>query len=194
MSGRVFVISGPSGVGKSTIINATLAADPTLRLSVSCTTRAPRDGEADGRDYYFVNRTEFEARIADQAFLEWARVYDNYYGTSRAEVQRILDAGHHAVLDLDTQGARQIQAACHGASYIMIVPPSLEVLAARLRERGSESDHTFAQRMARAEHELGHREIYDHEVVNDQIEAAIARFREVIDAEKARHVTFECPS
>jgi guanylate kinase len=190
---RVFVVSGPSGVGKSTIIRGALETDPELRLSVSSTTRAPREGEQEGRDYHFIDRAEFERMIEAGEFLEWARVYDNYYGTLRANVERILAGGHHAVLDVDTQGAMSIRGMSRGAVFIFITPPSLEALEKRLRERGSETDSSFARRMARAEHEMSFRDQYDYLVANDDKDRAIQEFRRILGQEKQRPVPFVCP-
>jgi guanylate kinase len=190
---RVFVVSGPSGVGKSTIIRGALETDPELRLSVSSTTRAPREGEQEGRDYHFIDRAEFERMIEAGEFLEWARVYDHYYGTSRANVERILAGGHHAVLDIDTQGAMNIKGMSRGAVFIFITPPSLEALEKRLRKRGSETDSSFARRMARAEHEMSFRDRYDYLVANDDKDRAIQEFRRILSQEKQRPVPFVCP-
>ena len=190
---RVFVVSGPSGVGKSTLIRELLAADAELRLSVSSTTRAPREGEQDGRDYHFISREQFERMIGAKQFLEWARVYDNYYGTALHNVEQILKDGHHAVLDIDTQGAMHIKGMARGAVFIFITPPSLEALEERLRDRRTETDESFQRRMARAEHEMSFRDQYDYVVSNDHIRDAVQEFRRIIDAEKKRPVPFECP-
>ena len=190
---RVFVVSGPSGVGKSTLIRELLAADSELRLSVSSTTRDPREGEQEGRDYHFIDRATFERMIAANEFLEWARVYDHYYGTSRKNVERIHREGHHAVLDIDTQGAMRIKGISRGAVFIFITPPSLEELEHRLRDRRSETDHSFARRMAQAEHEMSFRDQYDYVIANDQVDAALKELRAIVEQEKARAVPFEFP-
>ena len=190
---RVFVVSGPSGVGKSTLIRELLAADAELRLSVSSTTRDPREGEQEGRDYHFIDRATFERMIAANEFLEWARVYDHYYGTSRKNVERIHREGHHAVLDIDTQGAMRIKGISRGAVFIFITPPSLEALEQRLRDRHSETDLSFARRMAQAEHEMSFRDQYDYVIANDQVDAALKELRAIVEQEKARAVPFEFP-
>lgn len=187
---RVFVISGPSGVGKTTLIRHILDANPDIQLSVSATTRAPRPGEVDGRDYIFLDRRRFEAMIEAGAFLEWARVYGNYYGTSREHVEAILQAGRHALLDIDTQGALSIKRLTAGAAFIFITPPSLDNLRQRLRDRGSESAESLARRLAKAEHEMSHREAYDHVVVNDDVERAARELQAIIDRERQRPVAF----
>jgi guanylate kinase len=190
---RVLVVSGPSGVGKSTLIRDLLASDPELRLSVSSTTRDPRQGEQDGRDYHFIDRATFERMIEANEFLEWARVYDNYYGTSRKNVERILAEGHHAVLDIDTQGAMRIKGMSRGAVFIFITPPSLQALERRLRDRRSETDRSFAKRMAQAEHEMSFRDQYDYIVANDEIDLALKELRGIVEQEKARAIPFVCP-
>jgi len=190
---RVFVVSGPSGVGKSTIIRQVLAADPELKLSVSHTTRDPRAGEQDGRDYHFISREAFVGEIEDNEFLEWAKVYDNYYGTSRKQVEQILKSGRHAVLDIDTQGAMRIKDMSRGAVFIFITPPSLQALEKRLRDRRSETDRSFQKRMAQAEHEMSFAKQYDYVVSNDEIEHAVHAFREILDKEKKKAVEFVCP-
>jgi guanylate kinase len=190
---RVFVVSGPSGVGKSTIIRQVLAADAELKLSVSHTTRGPRAGEQDGRDYHFISRQEFEAEIARDEFLEWAKVYDNYYGTLRKQVRQILANGQHALLDIDTQGAMRIKGMSRGAVFIFITPPSLQALEQRLRDRRSETDRSFQKRMAQAEHEMSFASQYDYVVANDEIEHAVQAFREIVEKEKRNPVEFVCP-
>ncbi len=188
---RVIVVSGPSGVGKSTIIHRVIEEDGELRLSVSSTTRPPRPGEEHARDYFFVDRKQFKESIAANAFLEWAQVYDNYYGTALQHVQDILADGHHALLDIDTQGTLSIKRACSGVVYVFVMPPSVEILAERLRLRGSESDRSFSSRMARAEHEMSFQSEYDYTVVNKELDSAVADFRHILDVEKSKPIRFE---
>lgn len=190
---RVFVVSGPSGVGKSTIIRQVLDADPELKLSVSHTTRAPRKGEKEGRDYHFITREEFEREIGSNEFLEWAKVYDNYYGTSRKQVEAILKAGRHAVLDIDTQGAMRIKQISRGAVFIFVTPPSLHALEQRLRDRRSETDRSFQKRMAQAEHEMSFADQYDYVIANDEIDSAVKAFHDLLKKEKENRVDFVCP-
>ena len=187
---RVFVVSGPSGVGKSSIIQAVLAQRPDVLLSVSTTTRAPRPGEQDGREYHFVDRPTFEGRIAEGGFLEWARSYDNYYGTGVQEIERIHAQGCHALLDVDTQGALQMQAAYAGAVYIFILPPDLATLEARLRGRGTEAEDVLHKRLARAEGEIALADKYDHGLVNHVVDDVVREFLAIIDREKERPVPF----
>jgi len=177
--GSLIVLSGPSGVGKSTLLKRVFAALPGMRFSVSCTTRPPRDGEVDGRDYYFLSPEEFERRSRAGEFIEEARVFDRRYGTLRSEVMRHLAAGVDVVLDIDVQGAERIRAAAErdpelrrSAVFVMIVPPSLSELEARLRGRNTESADQLALRIAGAAGELGRCRLYDYAVVNDEVDRA----------------------
>jgi guanylate kinase len=188
----VFVVSGPSGVGKSTLIREVMRRDPELTLAVSCTTRAPRENEVHGRDYFFVPREEFERMIGQNAFLEWAEVYGNYYGSSREHVQDILKSGRHALMDVDTQGAMNIKRLCTGAVFIFITPPSLKVLESRLRDRHSETEESFQRRMAHAQHEISFKDRYDYVVPNDDVEKATRRFERILKSEKKKGVSFDC--
>lgn len=188
---RVFVVSGPSGVGKSSVIQQVLARRPDVRLSISTTTRPPRPGEQDGREYHFVDAATFQERIAAGGFLEWARSYDNFYGTGAGEIARIHGLGCHALLDVDTQGAVQIRQAYRGAVYLFIMPPDRETLESRLRGRATEPEEVVQKRLARAEQEMSHADEYDHVLVNDVLEDAVAEFIAVIDREKERPVPFE---
>jgi guanylate kinase len=187
---RVFVVSGPSGVGKTSILNAVRRRTPAMRLSVSFTTRSPRPAEIHGRDYFFVSREEFQRRIGEGDFLEWAQVYDQFYGTSLRVIREILAARVHALLDLDTQGARAIRERCDGAVLLFIEPPSLPALEARLRGRGTESEASLTKRLKWAEHELSYRHLYDYRIVNDAIDKAVDRFMEIIAVEQERDVPF----
>ncbi len=187
---RVFVVSGPSGVGKTSIMKAVRYRTPGMRMSVSFTTRAPRPTEIHGRDYFFVSREEFQERIEQGDFLEWAQVYDHYYGTSLRVIQDILASRVHALLDLDTQGARSIRERCDGAVFTFVEPPSLHVLEARLRSRGTESEESVSKRLARADHEMSQRRLYDYVIVNDSIGKAVSRFLEIIAIEQERDVRF----
>jgi guanylate kinase len=184
MHPRIFVISGPSGAGKTTIIHGALEQVPELRLSVSYTTRAPRAGETDGKDYYFTDAIGFDRRVTAGEFLEWAHVFDNQYGTTSAEIGRILGEDCHALLDVDVQGAKNIQASAEGVCYIFLMPPSMEELATRLRNRGTETEESLAQRLAKAEFEASHAHLYDHVIVNDDAEPAIAELVKIVRAEE----------
>jgi guanylate kinase len=165
-----------------------------MRMSVSFTTRTPRPTEIHGRDYFFVTKEQFEERIAQGDFLEWAKVYDNYYGTSLRVIRDILSAQVHALLDVDTQGAKSIRERCDGAVFIFIEPPSLSVLEARLRSRGTETEETLVKRLSQADHEMQQRRLYDHVIVNDSIAKATQRFLEIIATEQERNVPFAIKS
>jgi guanylate kinase len=177
------ILSAPSGVGKTTIARELLARRKDLGYSVSCTTRAPRHGEVDGRDYWFISREEFLARRARDEFAESADVHGHLYGTLRSEVDRVLGAGRHVVMDIDVQGALQFKAAFQDAVMVFVLPPSAEALLRRLRQRRTESPDQLAARLRSAVDELRAVDEYEYVVVNDQIEHAVAQVSAIIDAE-----------
>ncbi len=171
---RLIILSAPSGAGKSTLAKALRERMSNLAVSISHTTRTPRPGEQHGVHYYFVPVAEFERMVAAGAFVEHARVFDNAYGTSRAEIERLLNAGKDVILDIDWQGARNIKRAFPDAVSIFILPPSRDDLEARLRNRKQDSDEIIARRMRDATSEMSHYNEFDYVVVNDELEAAIA--------------------
>jgi guanylate kinase len=177
------ILSAPSGGGKTTIARALLARRPDLGYSVSCTTRAPRAGEVQGRDYYFMSRAEFIAERERGAFAESAEVHGNLYGTLRSEVERVLAGGQHVVMDIDVQGAVQFQRAFPQAVTIFILPPSAEVLLERLRARKTESAAQLAARLQSALQELQQVDEYEYVIVNDDLERAVASVESIVDAE-----------
>jgi guanylate kinase len=188
--GILFVVSAPSGAGKTTLVNAALAADPALALSVSCTTRPPRVGEVHGKDYFFVAHDEFDRRRDAGEFAEWAWVFDHAYATPRAPLDAAIAGARDILLDVDIQGARAIRAAYpEDAVGIFVVPPSLEELEKRLRARGTDAPDQIRRRLDRAREELGAmREpgVYDFRIVNDDQERAAAALRAIVSAERCR--------
>jgi guanylate kinase len=183
----LIIIAAPSGGGKSTVLRRVFAEVPDLQFSISHTTRAPRAGEQNGREYFFVGENAFRALIAEGAFLEWAEVHGRLYGTARAELERARQGGKDLVLDIDVQGAAQILKAHPESLSIFLRPPSLEVLKERLRGRGSESDESLATRLANAEGELNRASEFRHVVVNDRLDDAVdAVKRIIVDARRTR--------
>lgn len=180
--GTLFVVSAPSGAGKTSLVRALLEGNPNLRLSVSYTTRSPRPGEVDGVHYHFVSRATFERMVLDNAFVEYAQVFDNAYGTARETLRQALDGGRDVLLEIDWQGARQVRAHFPEAVSVFILPPSLAELERRLRGRGQDSDEIIARRMAKARDELSHYGEYDYLIVNDRFEAALTELRALICA------------
>jgi guanylate kinase len=185
-SGVLFVVSAPSGAGKTSLLRALIPGDPRLRLSVSHTTRAQRPGEVDGSHYHFVDRSRFEAMAAAGAFLEHAQVFDNLYGTAEQAVRDVLASDHDVVLEIDWQGARQVRARFADAVSVFIVPPSVAALRARLSGRGQDSPEVIDRRMRDARSELSHFGEYDYLVVNDAFDQALADLRTIVGAERLR--------
>jgi guanylate kinase len=178
---RLFVISAPSGAGKTSLVEALLASRPGLSLSVSHTTRAPRPHEVDGQAYYFVSIGQFNQLIAAGAFLEHARVFDNFYGTGRDQVQQKLAAGHDVVLEIDWQGARQVRAAAPDCLSIFILPPSRDALRQRLIGRGTDSPEVIARRLADAAEDMSHCLEFGYAVVNDAFDQALRQLGQILD-------------
>lgn len=180
------ILSAPSGTGKTTVARELLKTRPDVGYSVSCTTRAPRDGEEDERDYYFLKREDFVARRTEGNFAESAEVHGNLYGTLRSEVERVLHSGRHVMMDIDVQGATQFRRSFPSSVLVFLLPPSADVLLQRLRRRGTENRRELAARMISALHELRAVPEYEYVVVNDRLENAVARISAVIDAEFVR--------
>jgi guanylate kinase len=180
------VISAPSGAGKTTLCNRIVRKMPDLRQSVSFTTRQPRRREVNDRDYTFISETEFRAMIREGDFVEWAVVHGNYYGTSRQRLEDIMDAGFDVLLDIDTQGARQIRDSCPGGAFVFILPPSMEALRDRLEKRGSNTPDDMERRLARAVEEIRDYGMFDYVIVNDVVKDAVKRLECVIAAERLR--------
>ena len=177
---RVLVLSAPSGAGKSSLARALAEADPRVALCVSHTTRSPRPGEVDGVHYHFVDRREFEAMVDAGEFLEHARVFDRYYGTSRGALRAGLARGHDVVLDIDWQGARQVREAFPEAVSVFILPPSIEALRSRLVGRGQDSAQTIERRMRDARADIEHYGEFDHAVVNDDFDRTLTDLHAIL--------------
>jgi guanylate kinase len=181
-SGQLFIVSAPSGVGKSTIIHKAIAACPKLQFSISCTTRPMRSGEVAGKDYHFLSMDEFEQGIKSGRFLEWAEVHGHLYGTDAQVMEKWLKAGDDVLLDIDVQGARMVRCAYPSAKTIFILPPSMEVLEERLRKRASETEEQFSLRISAARHEILESPWYDYIIINDSLQDAVDDFKAILRA------------
>jgi guanylate kinase len=182
----VFIISAPSGSGKSTLVHRLFQTVPGLTFSISYTTRAPRASEADGVDYNFISRKDFEARLGRGEFLEYAELWDNYYGTNRSSFEAAVREGKDLVLDIDVQGARQLKVAIPEAISIFVLPPSREVLEQRLRARSQDSEEVIQRRLRGAAEEVRNYTQYDYVLINREIEEASARLASIVKAERMR--------
>lgn len=183
--GLLFILSSPSGAGKSTLARRLLAAEPAISMSVSTTTRAMREGEVPGTDYDFVDEATFEKMVENDEFLEWAHVFGNRYGTPRISVEQGLTQGRDFLFDIDWQGTQQLyQKMGHDVVRVFILPPSIEELERRLRQRGTDSDEVIEGRMARARDEISHWDAYDYVLVNDDIDICFAKVQSILEAER----------
>jgi guanylate kinase len=194
MSGRqarggLWVIAAPSGAGKTSLVRRLLERDPTLRFSISYTTRQPRDSERDGRDYFFVDKPKFQELVNRGAFLEFAHVFDNWYGTSREHVDELRDAGRTVLLEIDWQGARQVRDRARDAQTIFILPPNAAELERRLRARATDSEATIRRRLRDSLADMTHWSEFDHLIVNDDFDAALGRLAAVIGGSDESHRT-----
>ena len=178
--GKLIVLTGPSGVGKGTLMQKLLQRHPELYYSVSATTRSPRPGEINGKNYYFVTRSQFAELIAEGEFLEWAEFAGNYYGTPRAAVLEHIQAGHSVILEIELEGARQIKASYRNTLSIFILPPSFSELEGRIRRRGQDSQDAIARRLNRAEEEIKAADEFDIQIVNDDFETALNQIETVV--------------
>jgi guanylate kinase len=185
--GLMFILSSPSGAGKTTISRRLLAHDAEIRMSVSVTTRPMRPGEVDGTDYHFRAQSEFDALVSEDGFLEWAQVFGNSYGTPRAAIAEGLERGEDYLFDIDWQGTQQLyQRAGSDVVRVFLLPPSLDELRRRLTSRGTDSEAVIASRMERAQAEISHWDGYDYVLVNDDVEACFARVVQILAAERLR--------
>ena len=184
--GVLIVLSGPSGAGKGTICKALLEKSNNLFLSVSATTRTPREGEVDGVNYYFISREEFKSRISVDGFIEYAEVYGNFYGTPEANVEQMLEDGKDVILEIDIQGALKVKEKVKNGVFIFILPPSMEELKARIIKRGSETEESLMTRFKSAYQEINYVSKYNYAVVNDTVDKAIEKIESIIQAEKCR--------
>ncbi len=181
-TGRLFVLSAPSGAGKTTLRKALMDRFPDLCYSISHTTRQPRTGEQDGVDYYFIDQDEFKQRLDANRWAEWARVHENYYGTSADFLDRCLSGRKDVLLDIDVQGARQILDRYPESITIFIMPPSLETLRRRLSARGTDNAQTIALRLVNAQREIAQKDRYRHVLINDQLSEAVASLCALVEA------------
>jgi guanylate kinase len=185
--GLMLVLSSPSGAGKTTLSRKLLEIEPTMELSVSVTTRPPRPGEVDGRDYHFIDQARFDAMARNKELLEWAEVFGNMYGTPRAPVEAAMAAGRDIVFDIDWQGTQQLgQSARADMASIFVLPPSIPELERRLRIRAQDDETVIRRRMAKAAGELSHWPEYDYVIVNDDLDRAFADVRTILAAERLK--------
>ena len=182
----LYIVTAPSGAGKTSLVRALLEREHAIRVSVSYTTRPPRPGERDGVDYHFVDRERFLAMQASGDFLEYAEVFGNYYGTSRRWLEQQLEQGTDVILEIDWRGARQVRRLMPHAVSIFILPPSREALLQRLRQRGQDSEEVIARRSREAIEEMSHYDEFDYLVVNDQFDTALAQLRCIVQSQRLR--------
>lgn len=186
-AGNVFLITAPSGAGKSSLLAALMQADASLTLSVSYTTRAPRDGETHGKDYYFVDQNDFEAMLGRNEMLESAHVHGHYYGTPRAPLVAALQAGRDVLLEIDWQGAQQVRAQLPGITSIFILPPSIEALDQRLRARAKDSEQVIAKRLAGANLEISHANEFEYVIINQEFSVALSQLQQIVESSRLRY-------
>lgn len=188
-AGNVILVAAPSGAGKSSLVSALLAADPSIRLSISCTTRAPRPGEQHGREYYFVTPEEFHRMQESDELLEWAKVHGNYYGTPKRWIEQAVARGEDVILEIDWQGARQVREKVPDCVTIFILPPSRQELERRLRTRAQDNEETILRRLADSRGEIEHAHEFDYIVINQDFEQAVEDICAIVRSQRLR-----CPA
>ena len=186
LSGSLFVVDAPSGAGKSTLVNALLAQEPGIQLSISTTTRQPRPGEQDGREYHFTSAEDFVARADRGEFMEWAEVHGNYYGTSRLTVEEKMKTGTDILLEIDWQGARQVKKQFPQAAGIFILPPSIAALSERLHKRGQDEENVIERRLLAAGGEISHAPEFDYVIINEEFNVALSEMSAIVRATRSR--------
>ncbi len=184
MNKKLFVVSGSSGVGKGTVLKKFLDKNPDFMLSISCTTRAPREGEVDGVNYFFMTKDDFKNCINNDKFLEWAEFAGNFYGTKKKFINQCLKEGKNIILEIDTQGALKVKKQMSDAVLIFICPPSLEALENRLRGRHTEDEETIQKRLKEVKEELKRAENFDYKIINDNLENAVCELEKIISGEQ----------
>ena len=189
MTGHLYIVAAPSGAGKTTLVRLLLEKDPDINVSISSTTRLPRTGESDGREYHFVGVQNFLDMVSQGEFLEWAEVHGNYYGTSKRWIEKEMEAGRDVLLEIDWQGAQQVRKVFPKAIGIFILPPSLEELKSRLSGRGTDSAETIARRFAAARDEMRHVDEFDYVIINDDLQQALDNLRSIVCASRLQYTT-----
>ena len=184
--GILFVISAPSGAGKTTLCAEVMKTFPDMRMSVSCTTRKMRQGEKDGIDYHFINHDQFKEMIKKGAFAEWAEVHGELYGTSVETIRKAEEEGIDLILDIDWQGAKQIKGSLNTGVYIFILPPNIDELEKRLKDRGQDTEEVIKKRLNNAKEEIAHAPSYDYNITNDKLRESVSSLEEIIKAERCR--------
>ena len=184
--GNLIVISGPSGAGKGTICKALLEREDNLYISVSATTRSPREGEVHGVNYYFLTKEEFKKKVDNNEFLEWAEVHGNYYGTPKFNVEEMINEGKNIILEIDVQGALNVKKNCEDGVFIFILPPTMEELKRRIIARGSETPESLIKRFKTAYEEINYISKYNYAVINDDLEEAVQKVQNILYAENCR--------
>ena len=187
--GIIYIMSAPSGAGKTTLCKELMLTFPDIKFSVSCTTRQMRTGEIDGRDYHFISKDQFKKIVDEGGFAEWAEVHGELYGTTVSELKKASKEGFDLILDIDWQGAKQIKEKLADGVYIFIHPPSLNELEKRLKKRGKDSIETIKRRLSNAKEEMSHSDWYDHNITNDNLQEAMTRLKSIVTAERGRNAT-----